>query len=81
MARHEVRLPQLSMGMSDAEIVDWYVEDGAEVVADADLVEIEAEKARQVIAAPHTGIVRDRRGDTGDVVEVRDLLCIIETSD
>jgi pyruvate/2-oxoglutarate dehydrogenase complex dihydrolipoamide acyltransferase (E2) component len=80
MARHEVRLPQLSMGMSDAEIIDWYVEDGEEVAADADLVEIEAEKARQVITAPHAGVVRELCGESGDVVEVRDLLCVIDTA-
>lgn len=79
MTRHEVRLPQLSMGMSDAEIIDWYVEDGEEVAADADLVEIEAEKARQMIVAPAAGVVRDLRGESGDVVEVRDLLCVIDT--
>lgn len=78
MVRHEVRLPQLSMGMSDAEVIDWYVEEGEQVVEGADLVEIEAEKARQVIAAPHAGVVRDLQGDVGDVFEVRDLLCVIE---
>lgn len=76
--RHEVRLPQLSMGMSDAEIIDWYVEDGEQVTEGADLVEIEAEKARQVITAPYTGVVRDLQGDAGDVIEVRELLCVIE---
>ncbi|MFL6119010.1 lipoyl domain-containing protein [Actinophytocola sp.] len=80
MARHEVRLPQLSMGMSDAEIVDWYVADGEEVAEGADLVEIEAEKARQVITAPYAGTVRELRGDSGDVIEVRDLLCVIEAN-
>ena len=79
MARHEVRLPQLSMGMSDAEIIDWYVEDGEEVAEGADLVEIEAEKARQVIPAPVAGIIRELAGDSGDVIEVRELLCVIET--
>lgn len=78
MTRHEVRLPQLSMGMSDAEIIDWYVEDGEQVAEGADLVEIEAEKARQVITAPHAGVVRELQGDSGDVVEVRQLLCVIE---
>ena len=80
MARHEVRLPQLSMGMSDAEIIDWYVEEGEQVAADADLVEIEAEKARQMIVAPHAGVVRELRGESGDVVEVREVLCVIETT-
>ncbi|MDQ0381091.1 lipoyl domain-containing protein [Amycolatopsis thermophila] len=79
MTRHEVRLPQLSMGMSDAEIIDWYVEEGERVAENADLVEIEAEKARQMIVAPHAGVVRDLRGESGDVIEVRDLLCVIES--
>jgi len=79
--RYEVRLPQLSMGMSDAEIIDWYVEDGETVPEGADLVEIEAEKARQVLPAPVAGVVRELQGDQGDVVEVRGLLCVIETSD
>ncbi|NKQ51641.1 biotin attachment protein [Amycolatopsis sp. K13G38] len=79
MARHEVRLPQLSMGMSDAEIIDWYVEEGEEVAKDADLVEIEAEKARQMIVAPHAGVVSELRGESGDVIEVRDLLCVIDS--
>jgi biotin carboxyl carrier protein len=78
--RYEVRLPQLSMGMSDAEIVDWYVEDGETVPEGADLVEIEAEKARQVLTAPVAGVVRELQYDQGDVIEVRDLLCVIETA-
>jgi biotin carboxyl carrier protein len=59
--------------------VDWYVEDGETVPEGADLVEIEAEKARQVLAAPVAGVVRELQGDQGDVVEVRGLLCVIET--
>lgn len=79
--RVEVRLPQLSMGMSDAEIVDWYVEDGETVAVGADLIEIEAEKATQIIPAPVSGVVREVNGDSGDVIEVRALLCVIETAD
>jgi pyruvate/2-oxoglutarate dehydrogenase complex dihydrolipoamide acyltransferase (E2) component len=78
--RYEVRLPQLSMGMSDAEIVDWYVEDGEAVPEGADLVEFEAEKARQVLTAPVAGVVRELQYEQGDVIEVRDLLCVIETA-
>jgi pyruvate/2-oxoglutarate dehydrogenase complex dihydrolipoamide acyltransferase (E2) component len=66
--------------MSDAEIIDWYVEEGEHVTENADLVEIEAEKARQVITAPCTGVVRDLCGESGDVIEVRDLLCVIESA-
>jgi pyruvate/2-oxoglutarate dehydrogenase complex dihydrolipoamide acyltransferase (E2) component len=67
------------MGMSDAEIIDWYVEDDEVVAEGADLVEIEAEKARQVITAPAAGTVAELQGGSGDVVEVRALLCVINT--
>jgi pyruvate/2-oxoglutarate dehydrogenase complex dihydrolipoamide acyltransferase (E2) component len=79
--RFEVRLPQLSMGMSDAEIVEWYVEDGQPVAEGADLVEVEAEKAQVTIPAPKSGIVREHQAEAGDVVAVRDLLCLIETAE
>ena len=75
----EVRLPQLSMGMSDAEIVEWYVEEGDRVDEGGDLLEVEAEKARAIVPSPATGVVRDLKVQEGDVAEVRDVLCLIET--
>jgi pyruvate/2-oxoglutarate dehydrogenase complex dihydrolipoamide acyltransferase (E2) component len=75
----EVRLPQLSMGMSDAEIVEWYVEEGDRVAEGGDLVEVEAEKASTVIPSPSAGVVHALKVEEGDVVEVRAVLCLIET--
>lgn len=73
----EIRLPQLSMGMSDAEVIEWYVAEGQPVAQGADLVEIEAEKARTVLPAPATGTLARIAAGPGDVVEVRDLLGVI----
>jgi pyruvate/2-oxoglutarate dehydrogenase complex dihydrolipoamide acyltransferase (E2) component len=76
----EVRLPQLSMGMSDAEVIEWFVDEGDPIAEGDDLVEIEAEKARQVLPAPATGTLSRIAAPTGEVVEVRGLLGVI-TSD
>ncbi len=76
--RVEVRLPQLSMGMSDAEILGWLVDEGAHVEEGDDLVEIEAEKAQMAVPAPAGGTVVDIRAQPGDTVEVQGLLCFIE---
>jgi pyruvate/2-oxoglutarate dehydrogenase complex dihydrolipoamide acyltransferase (E2) component len=76
--RVEVRVPQLSMGMSEAEIVEWLVQDGARVAEGDDLVEIEAEKASVLIPAPAAGTVREIGPGPGAILEVRDLLCVIE---
>ena len=74
----EVRLQQLSMGMSEAEIVTWFVRDGDRVEIEDDLVEVEAEKVSIIVPAPVGGIVRNVNGAAGDVLQVRDLLCVIE---
>ncbi|MED7931595.1 lipoyl domain-containing protein [Nonomuraea sp. LP-02] len=72
----EVRLPQLSMGMSEAEILEWLAEDGARVEEGQDLVEIEAEKAREVMEAPVSGTLRIK-AEVGAVIGVRDVLAVI----
>jgi pyruvate/2-oxoglutarate dehydrogenase complex dihydrolipoamide acyltransferase (E2) component len=76
----EVRLPQLSMGMSDAEIIDWQVVRGDTVAEGDDLVEVDAEKAQVMIPAPSAGTVVEIHAQPGDVVEVRGLLCVLEAA-
>ena len=78
MSRVEVRVPQLSMGMSEAEVVQWLVAVGDRVETDADLVEIEAEKATVAVPSPVAGVVVEIAAAAGAELEVRDLLCVIE---
>jgi pyruvate/2-oxoglutarate dehydrogenase complex dihydrolipoamide acyltransferase (E2) component len=78
MGRVEVRIPQLSMGMSEAEVVQWLVAVGDRVAVDTDLVEIEAEKATVAIPSPAAGLVAEIAAQPGDVLDVRALLCVIE---
>jgi pyruvate/2-oxoglutarate dehydrogenase complex dihydrolipoamide acyltransferase (E2) component len=73
----EVRLPQFGMGMAEAEVLEWYVAEGAHVEEGADLVEVEAEKAREVLPAPATGTLVRIAAQPGDVVEVRAVLGVI----
>lgn len=73
----EVRLPQFSMGMSEAEIMEWFGEDGERVEEGQDLVEVEAEKAREILPAPASGTLRIK-APAGEVVDVRSVLAIIE---
>jgi pyruvate dehydrogenase E2 component (dihydrolipoamide acetyltransferase) len=76
--RIEVRLPQLSMGMSDAEILEWQVAVGDQVAEGDDLVEIDAEKAQVMVPAPAPGTIVELTASPGDVLAVRDVLCILE---
>ena len=76
--RIEVRLPQLSMGMSDAEILDWQVAVGDAVAEGDDLVEVDAEKAQVMVPSPSAGTVLELAAEPGDVVAVREVLCVLE---
>ena len=74
-----VRLPQLSMGMSDAEVVEWHVEVGQAVAEGDDLVDVEGEKAVSTVSAPTSGTLYRIDAEIGDVVEVRAPLAVIDT--
>ena len=54
---HDVLLPQLSMGMSEGTIVEWFVEEGAHVEKGANLVAIETEKVVNDLPAPRSGFL------------------------
>jgi pyruvate/2-oxoglutarate dehydrogenase complex dihydrolipoamide acyltransferase (E2) component len=77
--RIEVKLPQLSMGMSDAEVIEWMVAEGDAVAEGQEIVEIEAEKARTGVPSPAAGKVVEIVAQPEDTVEVQEVLCHLET--
>ncbi|PFG44886.1 2-oxoglutarate dehydrogenase E2 component (dihydrolipoamide succinyltransferase) [Georgenia soli] len=79
MAEVEVLLPQWGMGMSEGTITAWLKNVGEAVTEDEDLAEIEAEKVEECLEAPATGILTKILVQTGETVEVRTPIAIIET--
>ena len=77
--RIEVKLPQLSMGMSDADVIEWMVAEGDKVEEGQEIVEIEAEKARTAVPSPAAGVVVEIVAQPEDTVEVQEVLCHLET--
>jgi pyruvate/2-oxoglutarate dehydrogenase complex dihydrolipoamide acyltransferase (E2) component len=78
MARIKVLLPQWGMGMSEGTIVKWLKAVGETVKEDDPLVEVEAEKATEVVEAPASGTLKEILFAEGAVVEVRSPIAIIE---
>jgi len=74
---HEFYLPDIGEGLTEATIISWYVEVGDEVGLDEPLVEVETDKAVVDIPAPHAGVVLHHGGDSGDVIEVEQLLAVV----
>ena len=78
MARIKVLLPQWGMGMSEGTIVKWLKAVGDTVKEDEPLVEVEAEKATEVIESPATGTLKEILVEAGTTVEVRTPVAVIE---
>ena len=65
----ELILPQLAMGMSEATIVEWAVDEGALIQREENLVTIETEKVAADLPSPYAGYVHHTAAP-GDTVPV-----------
>ena len=72
-----MRLPQLGMGMTDADIVEWLAPEGSAVTQSAPLVLIETAKAGVEIVAPVTGVLRKILAPVGTTVAVGRPIALI----
>lgn len=77
----EFRLPDPGEGLTEAEILEWYHEAGADVREDEPLVDVETDKAVVEIPTPCTGTLEEIRADPGDVVEVGEVIAVFTTED
>ncbi|MCP3974792.1 MAG: 2-oxo acid dehydrogenase subunit E2 [bacterium] len=74
---HELSLPDIGEGLSEAEVVQWLVAVGDTVVANQPLVEVETDKAVVEIPSIHAGTVLHLGAGAGELINVGDLLAVI----
>jgi pyruvate/2-oxoglutarate dehydrogenase complex dihydrolipoamide acyltransferase (E2) component len=74
-----VRLPKLSMAVSEATLVEWLVEDGAPVTEGQPIYAIETEKVETEVEATTSGLLR-QRGQAGVSYPVGTEIGMIEQS-
>lgn len=74
----EFKLPDLGEGIAEGEILKWHVEQGATVVEDAPLLDVETDKAAVTIPSPRGGRIAALHGKAGDVVNVGDVVAVID---
>ncbi|HKJ95257.1 MAG TPA: lipoyl domain-containing protein, partial [Gammaproteobacteria bacterium] len=65
----ELKVPHLGMDMHEARIVNWRVDEGAEVSKGDPVLEIETDKAIFEVEAPVAGILAGRHYDEGAMAE------------
>ena len=63
-------LPDLGEGLHEAEIVEWHVKLGDEILADQRLLAVETDKAVVEVPAPQAGKVTRLFAEVGDIVQV-----------
>ena len=77
MADQEVQLPQLGESVTEGIITQWLVEVGDEIEQDQPIVEISTDKVDTEIPSPVAGVLKEKRAEVDDTVEVGQVLAVV----
>ncbi len=80
-AVHKVTMPKWGLSMQEGTVVAWLVDEGTEIAAGDEIVEIETEKLNNVFEAPVGGVLRRQVAGVGTTVPVGGLIGVIADSD
>ncbi len=81
MADQTFRLPDLGEGLTEAQLVAWRVEEGAQVEVNAPLCDVETAKAVVVIPSPWAGTIQKLHARPGESVAVGEALVTIRAAE
>ena len=74
----EFRMPDIGEGLTEAEILKWFVDVGTTVEVDQTLVEVETAKTVVEIPSPFAGTITSIHFHEGEIVEVGEILFIVD---
>jgi 2-oxoglutarate dehydrogenase E2 component (dihydrolipoamide succinyltransferase) len=74
----EMKVPSPGESISEVEIAEWLVKDGDYVEKDQTIAEVDSDKATLELPAEASGIIT-LKAEEGDVVEVGEVVCLIDT--
>ncbi|MED4225902.1 2-oxoglutarate dehydrogenase complex dihydrolipoyllysine-residue succinyltransferase [Neobacillus cucumis] len=76
----EIKVPELAESISEGTISQWLINIGDKVSKGDSVVELETDKVNIELNAEYSGVVTKVLKETGDTVEVGDVIAIIEES-
>jgi 2-oxoglutarate dehydrogenase E2 component (dihydrolipoamide succinyltransferase) len=74
----EMKVPSPGESISEVEIAEWLVQDGDYVEKDQPIAEVDSDKATLELPAEASGVIT-LKAEEGDVVEVGQVVCLIDT--
>ena len=74
-------MPKWGLSMTEGRLVEWLVDEGADVAVGDEVAEVETEKINGVVESPVAGVLRRRVAAEGDVVAVGGLLGVVAGAD
>jgi 2-oxoisovalerate dehydrogenase E2 component (dihydrolipoyl transacylase) len=79
MGTYTFNLPDIGEGITEAEIVAWYVKPGDWVEEDGRIADLMTDKATVEMESPVAGRVLSTAGEVGDVIAIGSALVVLET--
>src|SRR5262245_52498961 len=70
----EFKLPDIGEGISEVELLQWYVHEGDVVREDQNLAEIETDKAVADLPSPYAGVIQRLHHQPGERIAVGSVL-------
>ncbi|WP_371547909.1 2-oxo acid dehydrogenase subunit E2 [Streptomyces sp. NBC_00554] len=76
----EFKMPDVGEGLTEAEILKWYVQPGDQVTDGQVVCEVETAKAAVELPIPYDGVVRELRFPEGTTVDVGQVIIAVEVA-
>ena len=71
-------IPQMGMGTTEADIIEWKVKVGDKIKKGDPIVEIESEKVSTILESEKSGVVTEILYKNGETVGVGSIVCKIK---
>ena len=76
----EIRVPKMGPTTVEVEVMELLVSEGQRIAVGDPVVEVETEKTEVTIEATAAGIVTGILVSVGDICEIGEVLCTVETA-